>query len=698
MDGPDVCSADEKRCGGDCVSKTDPEFGCGAAACDPCNERDGSIYFDEEYACSAAGTCQLVSCSSGASSGLDGDCDGNLANGCEVNLGSDELNCGACGNVCPDTPLAGAAHTYCSGGICRPSCVLGRSDPDGVLENGCETTMPFVIGDACPSAVPADGSQCQYLDTESCYFFTPGSRCVTRASCHFINIGQVNWNVQDEDCSGRRDGEFCELDLECASFRCSNFECLAQNGSSCTMDEECASGACCPTATEGSYTCASSCALSDVGAACTWGEQCVSGVCNGTTCGACPDADCTAAICGSRECGSISGVDCGTCTGSTDYCNAGVCEDACSTVECGTSEGVDCGGCTGQDYCDAGVCEDACATVECGDSHGIDCGTCSGTDYCDNGQCEDACDGYDCGTHYGVDCGTCSGTDYCNDGSQCEDACAYVACGPSYYGIDCGGCGVDEACDGGSCEPIICPVDQDHYCKNGDVWSCDGGTSESLHEDCGDTEFCVEDDETCNPRCTIGLAACINGVAGTCAADQTSLEGEMRDCEAESMLCYAPAGCGHLNTDNHASSQCVDSYDFVGNVYEMNDDRFLLNLAMNVSLSASTNVSFSVYTGASEDGPFTLEESTTVTAGPGQGQLALALPIALTAGQFVVLAASVPSAGGFACHGVTASASNLSFGRSTGKGYLLAADPGATIAAVPTAVTSFASITSFWAD
>jgi len=697
------------------------------AGCDPCNEQGGVLRANESYTCSATGACELVDCNVNSSS-MRANCDGSLSNGCETYLAGDSLNCGACGNACPDTSPPGADGTYCSSGVCRPDCLRGRSDPDGVLDNGCEMTMPFVVGTSCPGGFPAEGSQCDYLAIEGCAYFTPGSPCVTRAHCGFIDLANTPWIVSEEECNGRRAGEFCELDLECSSGKCADNTCLSANGSSCSMDQDCASAVCCPSETEDRYECAPTCVLAGVGAECTWDAQCATGTCSESTCAPCGDADCVAALCGERQCGSVSGVPCGTCLDGT-YCQGeGMCVDACADVECGTSHGADCGACTGQDYCNAGQCEDPCATVECGENQGVNCGDCTGTDYCNAGQCEDACVDVECGENQGVDCGTCAGATELCDAGECVDVCTYVECGVyedidcggcsgsteacqngvcvdvcadvecgTYDQIDCGSCGVDEACASGSCEPVICPLDQEYYCKDGDVWACDGGTSESLEDDCGDTEFCVEDDETCNPRCATGEAACINGVHGTCAADEVSLEGEMRDCAAESLLCYAPAGCGHLNTSSHASSQCIDSYAFVGNVYEVYGDRYLLNFGMDVSLATTTDVTFSVYAGASENGPFTLAASKTVSSGPGQGVLyAQGITVALTDGQFVVLAVTVGD--GFSCHGVAANTSDLSFGRSTGKGYLIAASPGATIGAAPTAVTSYAYISSFWVD
>src|SRR5262249_29812283 len=81
----------------------------------------------------AAGSCTVASCSSGFS-----DCDGNPADGCEVNLNADPSNCGACGHVC-SLPSATAG---CAGGACVvASCNAGFGNCDGNPANGCETPL-----------------------------------------------------------------------------------------------------------------------------------------------------------------------------------------------------------------------------------------------------------------------------------------------------------------------------------------------------------------------------------------------------------------------------------------------------------------------------------------------------------------------------------------------------------------------------
>ena len=64
------------------------------------------------------------------------DCDEDTGNGCETNLSSDVLNCGACGSTCPDAGFNQV--TECVSGSCSISCQTGFSDCDGDPVNGCE--------------------------------------------------------------------------------------------------------------------------------------------------------------------------------------------------------------------------------------------------------------------------------------------------------------------------------------------------------------------------------------------------------------------------------------------------------------------------------------------------------------------------------------------------------------------------------
>ncbi|WP_224240680.1 CARDB domain-containing protein [Hyalangium gracile] len=72
------------------------------------------------------------------------DCDGNLANGCEVNLTEDESHCGTCGTSCQPQ---GETLGVCVAGTCGTACAVGRFDCDGNATNGCESTQ------ACSPAV-----------------------------------------------------------------------------------------------------------------------------------------------------------------------------------------------------------------------------------------------------------------------------------------------------------------------------------------------------------------------------------------------------------------------------------------------------------------------------------------------------------------------------------------------------------------
>lgn len=89
-----------------------------------------------------------------------GDCDGNAANGCEVDLRGDVSNCGICGRSCPSGQVCanGNCAARCPAGLadCNGSCRSLSSDPDncGRCNARCEA-RPHAVANGC-------GAPCSY--------------------------------------------------------------------------------------------------------------------------------------------------------------------------------------------------------------------------------------------------------------------------------------------------------------------------------------------------------------------------------------------------------------------------------------------------------------------------------------------------------------------------------------------------------
>jgi hypothetical protein len=103
-------------------------------------------------ACSS-GSCAISSCAAGYA-----DCNGSYATGCAATLGTDPNNCGGCGNVCANDCVAEVSATTCSGGNCTvQTCDAGYYDVDGLCSDGCECAASAVASCASPTVLSLSG-------------------------------------------------------------------------------------------------------------------------------------------------------------------------------------------------------------------------------------------------------------------------------------------------------------------------------------------------------------------------------------------------------------------------------------------------------------------------------------------------------------------------------------------------------------
>jgi hypothetical protein len=116
------CPSGQTCCGGACVNPSNNMDDCGACGV-ACPWHPHGI-----PAC-LAGSCTYA-CAAGFA-----DCDGDVADGCEIDTRSDTAHCGSCSNACPIPPNAVAT---CTRSGCGYTCLAGYSDCNGLAADGCE--------------------------------------------------------------------------------------------------------------------------------------------------------------------------------------------------------------------------------------------------------------------------------------------------------------------------------------------------------------------------------------------------------------------------------------------------------------------------------------------------------------------------------------------------------------------------------
>lgn len=384
-----------------------------------------------------SGSCQLDECDADYA-----DCDGDPKNGCETFSGGDPANCGACGTTCESD--SGAAT--CTDGKCdTTSCQAPLADCDGDPSNGCEVTTnddPANCGacdNACEfphAAADCEQSTCEMGACDTNYADcdnTAGNGCEIDTQTSLDHCGACDAKCGDENATATCQSGQCQLVCDTGYDNCDNDP---KNGCEANLSGD----------VNNCGGCGTVCAVPTVGAA-----ACVNGVCGIVGCPP-PLADCDGlAANGCETDTSQSTGHCGTCGNACvapPNASASCAGSTCGVGQCNAGFG-DCNG-QANDGCEAdtntdvqncGSCNSACSFPNAGatcSSGSCGMGTCdTGFSNC-NGLTVDGCeadttsDPNHCGS-CGIDCDDQfpNSTTSCNAGG-----CQFTGCSPGFYDID----------------------------------------------------------------------------------------------------------------------------------------------------------------------------------------------------------------------------------------------------------------------
>ncbi len=160
------------------------------------------------------GRCAVATCAMNF-----GDCDTNALNGCESDLRTTVAHCGRCGVSCPGGPNAIPA---CANGSCAYICTAAYSDCDGNVANGCEVdtrSNAMHCGGCGRSCVATNGvAQCvgSVCGVTSCAMNfgncdgNPANGCETDLRVSPTNCGACGRAAMAETCNG--------IDDDCDGF------------------------------------------------------------------------------------------------------------------------------------------------------------------------------------------------------------------------------------------------------------------------------------------------------------------------------------------------------------------------------------------------------------------------------------------------------------------------------------------------
>jgi hypothetical protein len=565
-----------------------------------------------------AGVCSGSTCMLGACMPGFGNCDGNAANGCESDSSRDVANCGGCGNACPSRANATAT---CSAGTCGMTCSSGFADCDGNVANGCEVNTRTSAthcgmcnnacsfanaGASCSSSSCALGTcntgfgNCDGNAANGCEVdtrtnvnhcggcdrpcrFAFGTAACTGSSCQLTGCNTGFANCDNNPANG------CEVDTTndvahcgdcatvcsfpnavpaCTSSRCQIASCNTGWGN---CDGNAANG--CETNTNNNVNncggCGNACSFPNASAICSAGA-CTLGTCNTgyADCDGNPANGCETNL-------NNSLANCGVCGNACALSNANpACiSGACRIASC-RSGFADCNG-NASDGCEANLssvtsCR-ACGTV-CAVANGVPTCGASGcaiaacnAGFADcNGSPVDGCEtnlnsNSSCGA-CGIACGpgtTCSGgtcLSSCPAGTTfCSGVCANVNTDPSHCGACGAACSLANATAG--CASRACTIAS---CNPG--WgNCDGNVANGCETNINAS---VSHCGACGMACSFpnAAASCLSGACaiGSCNAGWGNCDGNAANgCELNLNNNVNNCGsCGRVCTIANGAAGC----------------------------------------------------------------------------------------------------------------------------------------------
>ncbi|MBL8601077.1 MAG: hypothetical protein JNK72_04050 [Myxococcales bacterium] len=563
------CNAGFGNCDGNAANGCETNLTSTVSACGACGR---ACSLANATAACASGRCTVAACNAGF-----GDCDGDPANGCETNLATSPLHCGRCANACPSANGTAA----CASGACTLGCNAGFGNCDNNVANGCETNLTSTA-----TSCGACGRACALSNaTAAC----ASSQCAIAAcnagfgNCDNNAANGCETNLSSTVSACGACGRACSLanaTPACMSGQCAIGAC-ATGFANC--DNNTANG--CETNTNTTPSacgmCGRVCALANATAGCTNGAcsvascnagfgNCDNNAANGcetnlntTTahCGACGRACGSGQVCSNGTCSNICQTPLTFCSGScvntaSDPAHCGACGTTCPAVSNGTAA-------CARSACTIGSCNPGFASCDGNNANGCEtnltntvahCGACNAL--CAPANAVAACLGGACGiASCNAGFGNCDG----NPANGCETNLTSTVTSCGRCGNVCNLANATATCAGGACAVLRC---------NAGFGDCDGNPANGCEVDLNTSAVhCGACNAACAGTNVVGSACSAGACVGTCAAGYLNCDGDLRRNGCEVRI-DDPNNCGACGNScarpNVATPTCTRSVIFNG--------------------------------------------------------------------------------------------------------------------------------------